>query len=64
MLSILLTNRSYGNLSKFPRRAAVLNYVKDGVKSESDEPLQEGIPVVKRGEKLSGSFFPLLYPAQ
>jgi hypothetical protein len=29
--------------------------------SASDEPLLEGVPVVPKGERLGGQFFPLLF---
>src|SRR5205085_9703559 len=44
-----------------PRRATVINVFLDGVKSNSDEPLLEGVPVIPRGEKMGGQFFPLLF---
>ena len=44
-----------------PRRATVINVFRDGVMSDSDEPLLQGIPVVPRGAKLDGQFFPLLF---
>lgn len=47
------------NTSK-PRRAAVINVFRDGVMSDSDEPLLQNIPVIPRGEKINGQFFPLL----
>jgi len=49
------------NKSDKPRRAFVINCFADGVRSDSDEPLLEGVPVVKKGEKMEGQFFPLLY---
>ncbi len=51
---------SFPNRSNRPRRGAVINFIRDGVRSASDEPLLEGVPVVPRGEKLAGQFFPLL----
>lgn len=51
---------SFPNRSDKPRRGAVINFIRDGVRSASDEPLLEGVPVVPRGEKLAGQFFPLL----
>jgi hypothetical protein len=39
----------------------VLNVVRDGVCSQSDQPLLDGVPVVPPGTPLSGQFFPLLY---
>jgi len=49
------------NKSSQPRRAFVINVFADGVSSDSDEPLLTGVPVVKKGEKMKGQFFPLLY---
>ena len=49
------------NKSQQPRRAFVINVFADGVVSDSDEPLLEGVPVVPKGEKMQGQFFPLLY---
>ncbi len=54
---------SFANRTAQPRRALVINVVKDGVESASDEPLLDGVPVVPAGTKLSGRFFPLLYAA-
>ncbi len=48
------------NRSNSPRRAFVINVVADGVYSDSDQPLLEGVPVVPKGQKLNGQFFPLL----
>jgi ectoine hydroxylase-related dioxygenase (phytanoyl-CoA dioxygenase family) len=44
-----------------PRRATVINVFRDGVMSNTDEPLLVGAPVIPRGEKMGGQFFPLLY---
>jgi ectoine hydroxylase-related dioxygenase (phytanoyl-CoA dioxygenase family) len=44
-----------------PRRATVINAFRDGVMSNADEPLLTGVPVIPRGEKMGGQFFPLLY---
>lgn len=49
------------NKSDKPRRAFVINAFADGVISDSNEPLLEGVPVVLKGEKMEGQFFPLLY---
>lgn len=49
------------NKSPKPRRAFVVNCFADGVVSDSDEPLLQGVPIVPRGNKLQGQFFPLLY---
>ncbi len=56
----LTLHGSFENSSDRPRRAVVLNFIRDGVVSDSDEPLLFGIPPVPRGEKLCGRFFPLL----
>ena len=49
------------NKSDKPRRAFVINAFADGVISDSNEPLLEGVPVVPKGEKMQGQFFPLIY---
>ena len=49
------------NKSEKPRRAFVINAFADGVISDSDEPLLDGVPVVPKGEKMDGQFFPLLF---
>jgi len=49
------------NKSDKPRRAFVINAFADGVISDSNEPLLEGVPVVTKGEKMQGQFFPLLF---
>src|SRR5688572_7615209 len=57
----LMVHGSFANTSDRPRRAAVINVIRDGVRSDSDEPLLEGVPVVPKGNKVEGQFFPLLY---
>jgi len=49
------------NKSDKPRRAFVINAFADGVISDSNEPMLEGVPVVPKGQKMEGQFFPLLY---
>jgi hypothetical protein len=49
------------NKSHQPRRAFVINVFADGVISDSNDPLLDGVPVVAKGEKMEGQFFPLLY---
>jgi ectoine hydroxylase-related dioxygenase (phytanoyl-CoA dioxygenase family) len=49
------------NKSNQARRAFVINAFADGVKSDSDSPMLEGVPPVAKGEKMEGQFFPLLY---
>lgn len=49
------------NKSDKPRRAFVINCFADGVISDSDDPLLDGVPVVPKGEIMQGQFFPLLF---
>jgi ectoine hydroxylase-related dioxygenase (phytanoyl-CoA dioxygenase family) len=56
----MMIHGSFENRSDCPRRAAVINVFRDGVYSDSDEPLLEGIPPIPKGEKVEGQFFPLL----
>lgn len=60
----MLVHGSYENSSPQPRRAAVVNMFRDGVRSDSDEPLLAGIPSIGAGMKIDGRFFPLLFPAK
>lgn len=57
----LMVHGSFENRTERPRRATVVNVVRDGVMSDSDEPLLNGVPAVPRGQQLQGQFFPLLY---
>ena len=57
----LTIHGSFENNTPNPRRAVVINSVRDGVRSESDEPLLAGIPVIPPGQALGGQFFPMLY---
>ena len=57
----LMLHGSYENTTDGPRRAAVLNVFRDGVCSDSDAELLAGVPPVPRGEKMQGTYFPLLY---
>jgi ectoine hydroxylase-related dioxygenase (phytanoyl-CoA dioxygenase family) len=58
----LTVHGSYENTSARPRRAVVINVFRDGVRSDTNEPLLEGVPVIAKGETISGRFFPLLSP--
>jgi ectoine hydroxylase-related dioxygenase (phytanoyl-CoA dioxygenase family) len=51
---------SYENNSDRPRRGVVINFIRDGVRSNTNEPLLEGVPVIPMGGKIEGQFFPLL----
>ncbi|AZQ58251.1 phytanoyl-CoA dioxygenase family protein [Maribacter sp. MJ134] len=57
----LLVQGSFENKSDRPRRAFVLNVFADGTVSNTDEELLKGVPPIKKGEKMQGKFFPLLY---
>jgi ectoine hydroxylase-related dioxygenase (phytanoyl-CoA dioxygenase family) len=57
----LLVHGSYENRTDRQRRATVINVFRDGVRSDSDQPLLDGVPAVPSGEKMSGQFFPLLF---
>ena len=57
----LMVHGSYENRSDYPRRGAVVNVMRDGVCSASDDPLLEGVPAIPSGEKIQGQFFPLLF---
>jgi len=57
----LMVHGSFENNTDRPRRAAVINVFLDGVKSDSDQPLLEGVPAIAKGEKIEGQFFPLLF---
>jgi ectoine hydroxylase-related dioxygenase (phytanoyl-CoA dioxygenase family) len=52
---------SFENRTDRPRRATVINVFKDGTRSDSDQPMLDGVPVVPKGELMGGQFFPLLF---
>jgi ectoine hydroxylase-related dioxygenase (phytanoyl-CoA dioxygenase family) len=51
---------SYANRTDTPRRATVINLMRDGVRSDTDAPLLAGVPPIPKGQQLDGQFFPLL----
>lgn len=51
---------SYENNSAKPRRGVVINFMRDGVRSNTNDALLEGVPIIPMGDKLEGQFFPLL----
>lgn len=57
----LLVHGSFANQTETPRRAVVINLVRDGVCSQSNDPLLKGVSPVPTGQPLGGQFFPLLY---
>jgi ectoine hydroxylase-related dioxygenase (phytanoyl-CoA dioxygenase family) len=60
----LMIHGSSSNVSDRPRRGAVLNVVRDGVRSATNEALLDGVPPVPSGEPLDGQFFPLLFDGE
>jgi len=48
------------NKSERPRRAFVVNAFADGVISDTNDSLLNGVPAILKGEKMQGQFFPLL----
>jgi ectoine hydroxylase-related dioxygenase (phytanoyl-CoA dioxygenase family) len=57
----LMIHGSNENKTDSPRRATVINVVRDGVTSASNEPLLGGVPPIPDGEPLGGQFFPRLF---
>lgn len=56
----LMVHGSYENKTKRPRRAFVINVFADGVRSNTNEVLLQGVPEINKGEAMHGQFFPLL----
>jgi ectoine hydroxylase-related dioxygenase (phytanoyl-CoA dioxygenase family) len=61
-----LMHGSYENRSERPRRATLINVFADGVVSNrgggsSDAPGADNYPVVPKGEKMGGAYYPLLF---
>jgi len=57
----LMIHGSFANRTARPRRATVINAIRDGVKAASNEPLLVGVPPIPAGQTLGGQFFPLLF---
>ncbi len=57
----LMVHGSYENRTDRQRRATVINVFRDGIISNTNTPLLRGVPVVGKGQKVEGQFFPLLY---
>lgn len=57
----LMVHGSYENNSQIRRRAFVINVFADGTVSNTDEELLQGVPIIPKGQKMDGKFFPLLY---
>lgn len=57
----LLIHGSYANQSNQVRRALVLNVLANGVKSDTQDALLKGVPIIPKGQRIEGQFFPLLF---
>lgn len=57
----LMLHGSYENRTSRPRRAFVLNVFTEGVRSNTDETLLSGVPIIHKGHKMEGKYFPLLF---
>ncbi|WP_297798125.1 phytanoyl-CoA dioxygenase family protein [uncultured Eudoraea sp.] len=57
----LLVHGSYENNSEMSRRAFVINVFADGTLSNTNDELLVGVPIIPKGAKMQGKFFPLLY---
>jgi ectoine hydroxylase-related dioxygenase (phytanoyl-CoA dioxygenase family) len=60
----LMLHGSFENRTEGPRRAAVINVFRNGVRSASGEPLLEGVAPIPAGQPISGRFFPSLFDPQ
>ncbi len=60
----LTLHGSYENRTSRPRRAFVLNAFADGVQSNSNDILLEGVPAIPKDHPMEGKFFPLLFNPQ
>jgi len=56
----LMVHGSRENRSDRPRRALVLNAFRDGTCSDTDGELLQGVPPLRKGARMEGTFFPLL----
>ncbi|MCK9641249.1 MAG: phytanoyl-CoA dioxygenase family protein [Prolixibacteraceae bacterium] len=57
----LLVHGSFENSSDRPRRAFVINVFADGTRAGVDGEMLHGVPLLKKGEKFEGQFFPMLF---
>lgn len=57
----LMVHGSFANQTDGPRRATVINVFQDGVRSAQDEPILDGTDPIPKGQKMEGTFHPLLY---
>ncbi|WP_152053901.1 phytanoyl-CoA dioxygenase family protein [Tautonia marina] len=57
----LMVHGSFANRTDRPRRATVINVFRDGVRSDTNDVLLDGVPPIPQGAPMNGPFFPLLY---
>ncbi|NJB70344.1 ectoine hydroxylase-related dioxygenase (phytanoyl-CoA dioxygenase family) [Saonia flava] len=57
----LMVHGSHENHSEKRRRACVLNVFADGTISNTNDELLQGVPIIEKGKRMEGKFFPLLY---
>ena len=57
----LMVHGSYENKSNRSRRAFVLNVFAEGTQSNTNEVVLQGVPVIEKGKKMEGQFFPLIF---
>ena len=57
----LMVHGSYENKSEISRRAMVLNVFGDNTVSDTNNELLQGVPIIEKGTKMEGKFFPLLF---
>ncbi|SIO14172.1 Ectoine hydroxylase-related dioxygenase, phytanoyl-CoA dioxygenase (PhyH) family [Algoriphagus halophilus] len=57
----LMVHGSFANYSENARRAFVLNVFADGTVSDTNEPLLQGVPIIPKGQKMEGKFFPKIF---
>ena len=57
----LMVHGSYENKSNRSRRAFVLNVFAEGTHSNTDEAVLTGVPIISKGRKMEGQFFPLIF---
>jgi hypothetical protein len=57
----LMVHGSFANKSERSRRAFVLNVFADGTTSNTNETLLKGVPPIKKGDKMEGQYFPLIF---
>lgn len=60
----LMVHGSYENKSNRSRRAFVLNVFAEGTQSNTDEAVLTGVPIISKGRKMDGQFFPLIFNPQ